>query len=110
MKMNLKTISISVLILLLDISVYIFLGLLLMSYDDFYDESKGEYWSWASMNTAEQLTVVGLNFWHLINIIVVSYIIYPTFKLIKSRLCWCFYHQTRVTNHNKTQRRCMSYW
>lgn len=68
-----------------DLAVYILLGLLLMNYEDFYDESEGEYWSWTSMNTSEQLTVVGLNIWNLVNILAFIYLIYRTWKLLKSR-------------------------
>ena len=48
-------------IILIDLAVYIFLGLLLMSYDDFYDESKGEYWSWESMSGFDKAVVSGIH-------------------------------------------------
>ena len=83
MKFRFKTFLICVSILLVDIAVYIVLGLLLMNYDDFYNVSNGEYWSWSSMKTSDQLTIIGLYFWHVVNIGVVSFIIYRTYKLIK---------------------------
>lgn len=35
---------------MVDIFLFIISGLLLMNYDDFYDNSKGEYWSLARIN------------------------------------------------------------
>ena len=43
-----------------DLFVYIVLGLLLMSYDDNYDSSKGKYWSLASMNSSEKIIYFAL--------------------------------------------------
>jgi hypothetical protein len=62
-------------IIVIDLAVYMFLGLMMMSYDDFYDESKGEYWSWESMTTFDKSVVIGLYFWHAVNIIGICYII-----------------------------------
>lgn len=83
--MNFKIILIALFLILVDIAVYIILGLLLMNYDDFYDESMGEYWSWNSMSFTDKLTVIGLNFWHLVNILTITYLIYRTYKVIKSK-------------------------
>jgi hypothetical protein len=47
--LTVKNTLIGIAIIIFDLAVYIFLGLLLMNYDDFYDESKGEYWSLGSM-------------------------------------------------------------
>ena len=49
MKINYKSIIKWIAILIFDYLVFVVLGLLLIGYDDFYDESKGEYWSMASM-------------------------------------------------------------
>lgn len=76
MTILLKHILLIIGIVIVDLTVYIILGLLLMNYDDFYDESEGEYWSLASMTTTEKITYIGLNAWHLINIIGIIYIIY----------------------------------
>jgi hypothetical protein len=40
-----KIILISVGVIIFDLAIYLVLGMLLMNYDDFYDESEGEYWS-----------------------------------------------------------------
>jgi hypothetical protein len=48
----------------------------LMNYDDFYDESEGEYWSLSSMTMSEKATHIGLNVWHVVNFIALGYVIY----------------------------------
>jgi hypothetical protein len=83
--LTVKSFFIGIGIILIDLAVYIFLGLLLMSYDDFYDESKGEYWSWESLSDFDKAVVIGLNIWHVVNILAVLYISYKAFKLIKQR-------------------------
>jgi hypothetical protein len=77
--MNLKKISIIIAFIITDIAVYIFLALLLMGYDDFYDESKGVYWSLASMNLFEKTVYISLIIWNTINWIIGGLII---FKII----------------------------
>lgn len=67
-------------IILFDLIVYILLGLMLMNYDDFYDESKGEYWSLESMDFWQKVNYIGLNIWHLINLIAIAYVIYRVVK------------------------------
>ena len=73
---TLKNILIGFVLLLLDAVLYIFLGLYLMKYDDFYDESEGEYWSLASMGVDEKMAYIALNVLGILNVIVVVYIIY----------------------------------
>jgi hypothetical protein len=63
-------------IVIIDLAVYILLGLLLLNYDDFYTESEGEYWSLMSMTTTQKITFIGLNAWHVINVLGFAYIIY----------------------------------
>ncbi|QHL86758.1 hypothetical protein GU926_04615 [Nibribacter ruber] len=58
---------------------------MMMSYDDNYDESKGEYWSWESMTDFDKAVVVGLYFWHAVNIIGICYLIYKFIKGIRQR-------------------------
>lgn len=70
-----KKIIFGIIIVVIDLLVYILLGLLLMNYDDFYDEGKGEYWSLASMTTSQKLTYICYNLWILLNIALVLYII-----------------------------------
>lgn len=80
-----KTMIVTILLLLFDLSVYIILGLLLMDYDDFYEESKGEYWSLASMTPCQQITYIGLNIWHGINILLIGYLVYRLFDGMTKR-------------------------
>ena len=54
-----------------------------MDYDDFYDESKGAYFSLESMTTAQKVNYIGFNIWGIINLIVICFIIY---RLIKKNL------------------------
>lgn len=69
-----KKIIFGIIIIVVDLLVYILLGLLLMNYDDFYDESKGEYWSLASMTTSQKITYICYNLWIFLNIALVVYI------------------------------------
>jgi hypothetical protein len=73
-------IALIVILVLVNAFIYIVFGLLLMNYDDFYDESKGEYWSLESMNQTERLTVYGLQFWNIVNVIAIGYIVYRIIK------------------------------
>ena len=68
-----------------DLFVYIILGLLLMSYDDNYDSSKGEYWSWNSMTQFDKYAFVALNLWHVVNVIAVVYVGCKIYKLLMVR-------------------------
>ena len=76
----LKVILISVAIVTFDVAVYLILGLLMMNYDDFYDESEGEYWSLSSMTMSEKATYIGLNVWHVVNVVAIGYIVYRIVK------------------------------
>ncbi|GAB7087659.1 hypothetical protein JCM15579A_17630 [Marinifilum fragile] len=78
-----KNILISIGVILFDLFVYLVLGMLLMNYDDFYDESKGEYWSLESMTFWQKANYIGLNLWHIINVIVIGYVIYRVIKMIR---------------------------
>lgn len=78
-----KKIFIWLCIISLDLIVYFILAMLLMQYDDFYDESKGTYWSLESMDFGQKINYIGLNLWHLINLIVIGYVIYRVKKTIR---------------------------
>lgn len=80
---TIKNVFIGIGIILFDFAVYIFFGLLLMNYDDYYDESKGEYLSLESMSASHKLTYFGLQFWNLVNIALIIYVIYRIIKEIK---------------------------
>lgn len=82
--LTVKNILITIGIIITDLIIYFFLSLLLMNYDDFYDESKGEYWSLGSMNFWQKINYIGLNIWHLINIIGIGYIIFLGLKKFKN--------------------------
>jgi hypothetical protein len=78
----LKIILITLALVAFDIAVYIFLGLLLMNYEDFYGESEGEYWSLGSMTLSEKLTYIGWNVWHVVNLVAAGYVIYKITKRV----------------------------
>jgi hypothetical protein len=80
---SIKNILISIGLILFDLVVYFILAMLLMNYDDFYDESKGEYWSLESMTFWQKANYIGLNLWHVINLIVIGYLIYRVIKMIR---------------------------
>lgn len=80
---SIKNILISIGLILFDLVVYIILGMSLMNYDDFYDGSKGEYWSLESMTFWQKANYIGLNLWHLINLLVIGYVIYRVIKTIR---------------------------
>lgn len=80
-----KNLLIGIGIILLDLVVYMILGLLLMSYDDFYDESKGEYWSLESMTFWQKVNYIGLNIWHLVNLILMAFVIFKLVLFVKDR-------------------------
>jgi len=71
-----KNIALGIGLIIIDLVVYIVLGLLLMNYDDFYDESKGVYWSLESMTASQKAIYIGLNIWHIVNILIIGYLIY----------------------------------
>ena len=83
-KIRFKPILIGLLILVLDIFIYLLLGFLLMNYEDFWDDSKGEFWSLASMNLQEKVIYLSFQVWNVINIAVIIGIIC---WVAKSYLC-----------------------
>jgi hypothetical protein len=70
-------------IIVIDLFVFILLGVLLMGYDDNYDNSEGECWSLASMHTSEKIIYICYNSWIILNIIVLAY------------FCWKIYERTK---------------
>ena len=71
--------------ILADLYIYIVIGTLMMGYDDTYIESKGEYWSLASMTTHEQVIYLGMHIWNVLNICATAYIIYRLTRKNKKR-------------------------
>ena len=72
-------------IIAVDIFIYIVLGFLLMQYEDFFDDSKGEYYSLASMNLTEKTIYICYNIWIVLNIIGFIYILVYIGKNIYKR-------------------------
>lgn len=70
--------------MMVDLFVYVVLGLFFMSYEDFYDESKGPYLSLQSMTTSEKLIYFAINIWYLVNIILIVWIGYKIYKWFKN--------------------------
>lgn len=70
-------------ILIVDLVVYIFLGLLLMNYEDNYDSSKGEFWSWASMNSTDRIIFIGYTSWNVLNWIGILYFVRKIIRKLK---------------------------
>lgn len=75
-RFSIKNILIGIGLMILDLVVYIFLGLMLMNYEDFYDESKGRYYSLESMTFLEKISYISLNLWYFINIIFIGFLVY----------------------------------
>jgi hypothetical protein len=71
----LKKAIIWTIISLIDVSIYIILGLLLMNYEDFYDESKGAYWSLESMNSVQKKVYFVYNIWVTIHLLFALYLV-----------------------------------
>jgi hypothetical protein len=55
-----------------------------MNYDDFYDASKGEYWSLESMTFWQKVNYISFNLWFVLNIALIGYVIYRIIKKVKS--------------------------
>jgi spore germination protein YaaH len=56
-----------------DFFVYAILGILLMDYDDNWDASKGEYGTWASMNTLQKTIDFAFILWNILNVTALIY-------------------------------------
>jgi len=79
-----KNIIIGFGLIVLDLFVYIILGTMLMGYDDFYHESKGEYFSLESMTFWQKVNYIGLHFWHVVNVVFIIILIYKLIVKINS--------------------------
>ncbi|SDK62510.1 hypothetical protein [Flavobacterium noncentrifugens] len=80
MKNSSHKIVIAIAIILLDLLVYLFLGIMLMAYDDFYDPSKGSYGSWESMTSFDKTIQILLYIWNFINILTLIFVGYKFYK------------------------------
>jgi hypothetical protein len=63
-----------------DLFVFVFCGIYMMGYDDFYNESQGEYFSFSSMKTEYKIVWGFYNFWIFLNCLLLIYIIYKVYK------------------------------
>lgn len=63
-----------------DLLVFVFCGIYMMGYDDIYDESQGEYFSFSSMKTEYKIVWGFYNFWMVLNCILLFYVIYRVYK------------------------------
>ncbi|GAB4027323.1 hypothetical protein GCM10028773_58370 [Spirosoma koreense] len=82
---KIKAILIVVFLVLVDLFMYSALGISMMAYDDNYNESKGEYWSWASMTSFDRIISISLSIWNIINVIVVVYLLYKQYKKFRNK-------------------------
>lgn len=69
-----------ILFIFLDLAVFVFCGVFMMGYDDFYNESQGEYFSFSSMKTEYKIAWGFYNFWIVLNILLLIYITYKVYK------------------------------
>lgn len=69
-----------VLLIILDLLVFAFCGFYMMSYDDFYNESQGEYFSFSSMKMEYKIVWGFYNFWIVLNCLLLFYIIFKVYK------------------------------
>jgi hypothetical protein len=71
----LKKVIIWTIIVIIDAAIYSVLWLLLMNYDDFYDESKGAYWSFESMNSYQKKVYIACYIWDCIHLLFALYLV-----------------------------------
>lgn len=69
-----------ILFAVLDLFVFIFCGIYMMAYDDFYNESHGEYFSLLGMKPEYKLVWVFYNFWIVLNCVFLFYVIFKMYK------------------------------
>ena len=83
---TIKNILITIVVLLVDFATYIYFGLMILSYEDFYDESKGPYWSLGSMTGIQQFAYIGQHILIGLNWLLLGWIGYRIVKyFMKSR-------------------------
>jgi len=69
-----------VLLIILDLLVFAFCSFFMMGYDDFYDESQGEYFSFSSMKLEYKVVWGFYNFWIILNCLLLFYILFKVYK------------------------------
>lgn len=73
------------LLIILDLLVFVFCGIYMMGYDDLYDESQGEYFSFSSMKMEYKIVWGFYNFWIALNLLILFYIIYKIYKKLAQK-------------------------
>jgi len=73
------------LFVIFDLFVFVFCGIYMMGYDDFYDKSQGEYFSLSSMKTEYKMVWIFYNFWIVLNCVLLFYIIYRYYRKMTSK-------------------------
>ncbi|RFZ85335.1 hypothetical protein DYU05_06985 [Mucilaginibacter terrenus] len=68
-----------------DAAVYIYCGLMMMEYEDLYDESKGPLNSWDSHTQQQKVAIIIWAIWLVVNIAAVAYCMYRFFKKLVAR-------------------------
>ncbi len=63
-----------------DLFVFVFCSIYMIGYDDFYNESQGEYFSFSSMKTEYKIVWGFYNFWIFLNCLLLVYIIFKVYK------------------------------
>ncbi len=81
----LKYTLLGALVLVVDLSVYLYLGLLLMNYEDFHGDNLGSSSKLVSMDAGYRAFLYGSIAWNLVNLTGISYVAYRLFKLYKQR-------------------------
>ncbi|TDW52397.1 hypothetical protein EV144_1011087 [Flavobacterium sp. 270] len=80
MKISNKLIIKVISFIILDLLVFIFCGVFMMGYDDFYNESQGEYFSLSSMKNQYKVIWVFYNLWLVLNVLLILYVFYRFYK------------------------------
>ncbi len=79
-----KRILIVALLLAVDLAVFVFLGLLMMNYEDFYMPEDGPWYSFQSMSSQEIFIWFAYQGWFVINVFILIYFIYRWIKKIRT--------------------------
>ena len=77
-----KRVLLVALIIIIDLFLYLFLGLMMMNYEDFYTPEDGPWYSLESMTTQEMLIWFAYHGWFVLNSII---LIFLTYKWIKKK-------------------------
>lgn len=89
---TIKNIILGILFILIDLIIFIIIGFIIMTYEDFYDENLGSYWSLGSMTTTQKIAYIGFYVWWVLNILLLIFIGY--------KICKFFLNSTNKQIHN----------